>query len=137
MALFAGDKHFCKVFWMEPGDTVIRRVYKITVQQPTGLVDHYEGDELPDAMVIQIGPSSRRQNASMQVLMRPEFRLGDWEPEVRIPQWNRESRMAERTSVRFPIEYHWPRRRDIIHMGAGFFLLGLIRLFLIVAELSQ
>ena len=84
MALFAGGKHFCKVFWMEPGNTVVRRIFQITIQQPSGLVDHYEGKSLPNSVVIQSGPSNGGKKASMQVLMQPE------------------GRMAERNSVRFP-----------------------------------
>ena len=119
MALFAGKKHFCKVVWMEAGDTVVRRIYRLTIQQPSGLVEHLEGKDLPDAMVIQTGPSIKPRGASMQVLMQPDSRAG-----------------AEEFG-RFPIEHPWPRRRDLMHMGVGVTLLGMLRLFLYLNAISQ
>lgn len=118
MALFAGDRHYCKIVWMENGRIVVRRVYELTIQQPSGLVQRLTGKDLPDGIVIQTGPSMKGR-PTMEVMMFPE------------------SRMAEGEFSRFPIEQPWPRRRDIMHMGGAFFLLGLIRLFLMAAQASQ
>jgi hypothetical protein len=118
MALFVGEKRFCKIIWMEGGRTVVRRIFKMAIQQPSGLIEIVEGKDLPDAIVLETGPTAKGK-PTMQAIMSPESRKAEWE------------------SGRFPIEHSWPRQRDLIHMGAGFTALGLIRLYILLSQATQ
>jgi hypothetical protein len=120
MALFADGKDYCKIVWMENGRMTVRRLHQITIQQPSGLVYHLTGKDLPDGMIIQTGPSVGGKPQA-EVFMS---RRNSW------PK-------TDDVIGGFPIHRRWPQPRDLIHLGGAVFLLGMIRLFAILSEYSQ
>ncbi|MBX3412415.1 MAG: hypothetical protein KF708_06990 [Pirellulales bacterium] len=120
MALFADGKHFCKVVWMEGGRVIVRRLYQLTIQQPSGLVYHLTGKDLPDGMIIQTGPT-----------------MGG-KPQADVLMSQRTGGQRTEDAIRgFPIHRPWPQPRDLMHLGGAVALLGMIRLFVAFASYSQ
>lgn len=120
MALFfaKGNKYFAKAIWIEKGEIVPRRLVKLTVVAASGISYPLVGKDLPDGLIIQTGPEVEGKPAGT-VLLSPK------------------SKKLERLLLKNERRRAWFHARDIMFVGAGVALLGVTRMIVYFATLSE
>lgn len=108
MALQHADEQYTKWMHIENGNMMVRRLHRIEVQARDGRLYVLSGKDLPDGFVTCCGQGHKGKHIA-QILLKPKV-LGAYEaPEVL-----------------------WPKGRDVLHVGIGFFGFMMVRFIIAI-----
>ncbi len=109
MALKSGDTYYMEFRFRENGETVIRKIHVVIIQDRYGVTHRITGKNLPDVFDLQTGMTSFGANTA-QILLSPE--------------------KIKRQEVARPCEPRpWPSYRDFGNFVLGLYAFLIVRFF--------
>ena len=111
MALHQSKVHHTKWMHMENGKAMVRRLHRMEIQAKNGRVYTLRGENLPEAMITNVGDSHKGEHVA-QILLNP-----------------RPTPSLTSEEINF-----YPKARDVLHIGLGIFCFLLVRFVLVLLE---